>query len=373
MTTERRCMTRRRPGEISYFEFEGGSRGIVLDASEKGLAFQAADAVQQLGSRKIFISLHPGGRIELNAEVVWMDGSKKSGGLRFVDPDADSCDRIRDWLKKMVEPGVSQHGQEYPPPAGAVEEASSIPRGTSNPDMSAIPLPPQIEAHEQLVEPSLAPILPPLFNPDLTWPSQDSSAVRRGFLHHIATGFLIAVLVLACAALAGNFGFVGRFRPKLGNALIRLGEKLNGTADPQSRVSSPSPGLAQVPTEPPSPVKSIPEASQPEAPASSDQVNSSTPNHSETPSLAIPRAKQDADHSPTSSLAKKRSVGANRLWSAVRAGNSAAEVDLARLYLKGEGVPRNCEQAKILLRAAAKNASREAREQLQKLRAYGCR
>jgi len=102
MTTERRCIPRRRPGGISYFEFEAGSGGIVLDASEKGLAFQAADAVEQLGSRRILISPHPGERIELNADVVWMDGSKKAGGLRFIDPGADSCNRIRDWLSKQA-------------------------------------------------------------------------------------------------------------------------------------------------------------------------------------------------------------------------------------------------------------------------------
>jgi hypothetical protein len=377
MTTERRCITRRRLGGISYFEFEAGSGGIVLDASEKGLAFQAADAVQQLGSRRIFVSPHPGYRIELNAEVVWMDGSKKTGGLRFIDPGADSYNRVRDWLKQTGEPGVSQQGQEYPPPTGAVKEAPSIPRGSSNPDASPIPLQPRIEARERRpVEPCLAPILPPLFNRDSTWQSPNSSGVRRGFLHHIATGFLIAAFVFACVALAENFGFIGRFRPKLANALIRLGEKLNGTADSQSRNSSPLPGLAQVPPQAPSAGNPIPDAPQPEAPASSDQLASSAHNNSQTPSLEIPRTKEGAYHSAypqTPSLDQRRSVEASRLWSAVGAGSSAAEVDLARLYLKGEGVPRNCEQARILLRAAAKSGSREARQQLQKLRTYGCR
>ena len=376
MTTERRCITRKRPGGISYFEFEAGGGGIVLDASENGLAFQAADAVPQLGSRRILISPHPGDRIEVNADVVWMDGSKKTGGLRFIDPGADSCNRIRDWLKQTGEPRVSQQRQEYRPPAGAVEEVPSIPRGSSNPDTNAIPLEPRIEAREQrLVEPRLAPILPPLFKPDLTWQSRDSSGVGRGFLHHIATGLLIVALVLACVALAENFGFVGRFRPKLANALIRLGEKLNGTAGSESRMSSPLPGLDQVPTQPRSEVKSIPDASPQEALASSYPVNSSPQNNSETPSPAVPRTKQGAYHSassPTPSFAQERSVEANRLWSAVGAGSSAAEVDLARLYLKGEVVPRTCEQAKILLRAAARNGSREARQQLHKLRIHGC-
>lgn len=374
MRTERRCIQRTRPGGISYFEFEAGSGGIVLDASEKGLAFQAADAVHQLGSNRVCISPHPEERIELNADVVWTDRSKKTGGLRFIDPGVDSCNRIRNWLKQVGESAVSQQRQDYPLPTRAAEPGRDIPRG-SNAEQSPVPPPPRVQAREQRpVEPRPARNLPPLSNPDLTWQSQDSSGVRRGALHEIATGFLIGAFVLACVTLVQNFGFMGRFRPTVANALIRLGEKLNGTTDSQTRISSPLPNLPQVPSEPPSAVQAIPDAAQPEALPSSD--HSSAQNNSETPSPAIPRAKQGAYRSASSrapSLAQGRSVEANRLWSAVEAGSSVAELDLARLYLKGEGVPRNCEQAWILLRAATKGGSGEARQQLQKLRRYGCR
>ena len=375
MRTERRCIPRKRPGGISYFEFEAGSGGIVLDASEKGLAFQAADAVQQLGPSRIFISPHPEERIALNGDVVWTDRSKKTGGLRFIDLGADSGNRIRDWLKQAGESGVSHERQEYPLPTWVAQEVPDIPRGSSNLDTSPIPPLPMQGRGPRPVEPRLAPILLPLMNPDLTLRSQDSSGVRRGFIHHIATGFLIVVFVLACVAIAQNLGLVAKIRPKVADALIRLGEKLNGTTDSQSRISSPLP-LPQVPTPPPSAAPSIPDAPQPEPLASSGRVNSSAQNNSETPSLNIPRTKEDADHSAysqPSSLAPERSVEVSRLWSEVGAGSSAAEVALARLYLKGEGVPRNCEQARILLRAAAKGGNREARQQLQKLRTYGCR
>ena len=376
MITERRCIPRRRLGGISYFEFEAGSGGIVLDASEKGLAFQAADAVEQLGSRRILISPRPGERIELNADAVWMDGSKNAGGLRFIDPRADSCNRIRDWLKRTGESGASHERQEHPLPTVAVQEVPDIPPGSSK--LYTSPISPQrMQVRgQQPVEPRLAPIVMPLMNPDLTWQSQNSSGVRRGFLNHIATVFLIVAFVLACAAVVENLGLVAKFRPKVAILLIRLGEKLNGTTHSQARISSPLPGLPQVATPPPSRAKSISDAPHPEPVASSDPVNSSAQNNSETPSLKTPRAKQDADHSAysrTPSFAQERSIDANRLWSAVQAGSSAAEVALARLYLKDEGVPRNCEQARILLRAAAKSGSREARQQLQKLRIYGCR
>ena len=101
------------------------------------------------------------------------------------------------------------------------------------------------------------------------------------------------------------------------------------------------PGLPQVPTPPPSRAKSIPDAPQPEPLVSSDQVNSPAQNNAETPSLKIPRTKEDADHpaySQTKSLALE-SVEVSRLWSAVGVGRSAAEVALARLYLKGRVFP----------------------------------
>src|SRR6266704_2745442 len=124
--TERRGAERKRPGGISYFQFEAGSGGIVLDASEKGLAFQAADAVQQLGPNRICISPDPERRIELDGDIVWMDRSRKAGGLLFVDPDADTCDQIRDWLKRPSEVQVVfQRNKEYPAHARVAQESSN--------------------------------------------------------------------------------------------------------------------------------------------------------------------------------------------------------------------------------------------------------
>ena len=68
-----------------------------------------------------------------------------------------------------------------------------------------------------------------------------------------------------------------------------------------------------------------------------------------------------------------RSALAQQLWSAVEAGDSSAEAALAELYLAGEGVPRSCEQARVLLRAATKKGNTAAGQQLRKLNNNGCR
>ena len=61
-----------------------------------------------------------------------------------------------------------------------------------------------------------------------------------------------------------------------------------------------------------------------------------------------------------------------RLWAAVQQGNPRAEVALADLYLRGDGVPKNCDQARVLLIAAAQKHNAEAVKRLQQLNEQGC-
>ena len=60
------------------------------------------------------------------------------------------------------------------------------------------------------------------------------------------------------------------------------------------------------------------------------------------------------------------------LWKAVKRGNVAAEVALAKLYLEGEAVPQNCEQAHILLFSASMKGSKAADNLLKSSYAERC-
>jgi TPR repeat protein len=55
------------------------------------------------------------------------------------------------------------------------------------------------------------------------------------------------------------------------------------------------------------------------------------------------------------------------LWKAVRAGNSQASVELAKMYEDGEGVTQSCDQARILLTAAAAKGNAQAKLVLKQL------
>jgi hypothetical protein len=59
------------------------------------------------------------------------------------------------------------------------------------------------------------------------------------------------------------------------------------------------------------------------------------------------------------------------LWKAVGKQNTGAAVLLADLYIRGDGVPKNCDQARLLLVAAAKKGASDAAEKLRNL-ASGC-
>jgi hypothetical protein len=64
--------------------------------------------------------------------------------------------------------------------------------------------------------------------------------------------------------------------------------------------------------------------------------------------------------------------GAKWLWRAVAKHNAEATFLLSDMYLKGEGVSKNCDQARVLLDTAALKGVKGAGERLRHLQAFGC-
>jgi hypothetical protein len=67
------------------------------------------------------------------------------------------------------------------------------------------------------------------------------------------------------------------------------------------------------------------------------------------------------------------SEAAKLLWKAVGKQNASAALLLSDLYVRGDGVSKNCDQARLLLIAAAKRGGAQAADQLRRLEASGCR
>jgi hypothetical protein len=66
------------------------------------------------------------------------------------------------------------------------------------------------------------------------------------------------------------------------------------------------------------------------------------------------------------------SEAARWLWQAVGKQNATATLLLSDLYLRGDGVPKNCDQARLLLDAAAQKGLPGAGDRLRNLQAFGC-
>jgi hypothetical protein len=376
MKSERRSTQRENPEKLSYIQFEPGGGGIVVNACEQGLAFHVATPVGQPGPMRVSISPNPVQRITLAAEIVWIDETKKSGGLRFTELTAQAGNQIRQWL-------IETRGWETPDgklglPSWAPSEESDpcghAPNGAcvllspspvpgnaipSRADGAAISL-------DRFSSIPTATVLSAPFSRE-----EHLSISRPRRLRGLATGVLVFVLVLM------PIFFLPDFRREIGESLVRIGEKLRGNGGSLPHASSSisvqisSPNLGSTPAAS-SPISDTPRkvTSDPSDPAAPPQTTQGPVNSADSRLGDRQSSRQlIADQHSGSD----RSAFARQLWAALGAGDSAAEVALAQLYLTGDGVPRNCEQARVLLRAASKNGNIEAAQQLGKLNKSACR
>jgi hypothetical protein len=74
----------------------------------------------------------------------------------------------------------------------------------------------------------------------------------------------------------------------------------------------------------------------------------------------------------TSGMTRDSGQAAEWLWKAVRKRNVEATLALSDLYLRGDGVPKSCDQARLLLDAAARKGAAAAAERLRQLEASNC-
>lgn len=70
--------------------------------------------------------------------------------------------------------------------------------------------------------------------------------------------------------------------------------------------------------------------------------------------------------------AQDSAEAAKWLWKSVAKENSSAALMLSDLYLRGNGVAKSCDQARVLLDAAARKGVAGAAERLRNLPAFGC-
>jgi hypothetical protein len=100
-------------------------------------------------------------------------------------------------------------------------------------------------------------------------------------------------------------------------------------------------------------------------------VSSSTGSTEQTGFEELTTAEKYLNSGP--GTARDSRQAATWLWKAVAKQNLPATMMLADLYLRGDGVTKSCDQARLLLDAAARKGGKPAAERLRNLQAFGCR
>jgi hypothetical protein len=180
-----------------------------------------------------------------------------------------------------------------------------------------------------------------------------------------ATGILISIFALM------TFVFLQNFRPEIAGSLIRFGKKLVQINQPLPPSPDATPELPASPVQDDRPVasESSNEISPSEAFENSPLPSAVEPLPANSRAAELPKPPQPPRHA---SGVRNSATTSQQLWKAVAEGNTTAEIALAQLYLTGNGVPKSCEQARVLLSAASKKGNAEATRQYRSLLSTAC-
>jgi hypothetical protein len=98
--TERRKSPRTPIRRLAYVNLEPyDNGGVITDISCEGLRFHLVKPVEHGGVVRLSILLGATNHLDAVGELVWMDASRKVGGVRFTVLPAGAADQILNWAK----------------------------------------------------------------------------------------------------------------------------------------------------------------------------------------------------------------------------------------------------------------------------------
>ncbi len=421
MALDRRQFTRHTPTARVSVKLGSNNRGMLVNLSEGGLAFQVVAPVATNDALRFRCALGHNQTIEATGEIIWTRGPGNTGGLRFLDLPEASRKRIAEWLVKLpldpmperaepprdIEQDVSPGAES--PALGAVAPAAS---GRSTAAAEA-------RSSESLRVRNESPPIASLGRPrgesrllqrQGDWPAlgydwlqkpprKQKVVARAGrsglsiewLLLAIPIGIVIGALIpwpRISKQGAREARSQGSFAPQKSQAQVSplhgsVGAALAPPAAPMPSPTSNADGEfgANV-SRPPeadtqagkqSPAQPAPQTHAP--PPATAAPATPTTDHDSQVTPAAPGEKEliQALRYLNGTYGRKDTPAAiTWFWQAVQKGNQDAVVRLAGLYLRGEGVPKNCDQARILLTSAVQKGNREAARRLETLIASGC-
>jgi PilZ domain-containing protein len=416
----RRRHLRKEPEELTFIQIERDEVGRVLNVSEGGLSFCSVTPVPRNLPVYFWFSFNLRDRIEAMGEVAWTDITRKVGGLRFTQLSQNGRQQIQQWLARArrqpipAERPAPQPASQFGPAsvpaqirtsmpdrvtkfiakarayrpvfsreaAGSDSAVSSAPgRGfesmASQPDdaaESASKARPyrtifSLEAGDSpALKLSSFPMRGIESLAELVPLQRHLSAKKRQLICGVLLGLCISAGVAVSALKYWNYHTYTQ------NVAPKVAESPVSKTDP----SSPSPAPT-APSKPSYPVAGIFSSApvrnygaHPDSLAKRQMADAYRQDQLKTVAVKPPKpltevpTKTPGDGTPTANK-KSKSMTPTQLWSAVQAGNSKAAVELAELYIKGDGVPQNCQQARVLLLVASEKRNTAAIKRLQEL------
>jgi hypothetical protein len=304
------------------------------------------------------------------------EDKKLTIGSAFLKPPQDAKPvRTSDHSSPAFTPSPQNSGRSFaqnPPKANILNSAMAIPVATRP------HIPPLEESFENAWE-----------NAKLNAPAETPHLSRAA-----AGGIIALALAVILAAVAYNF------RQDIGNILVQMGHSISGDTHSASvpAAESTKPDVpaddqqrAQVPSEIQSTDAGNEHKSSAVPPSGPNDGGASTVKPPATQNTAIkPQDTTDTKTEAPDSQTGQEEFNAARdilrgpyraaempkaidlLWAGVRKGYVPAEVTLADLFRRGEGVDQSCAQAKVLLIAASKKGSTDAKLMLRLMAEKGC-
>ena len=399
MNLDRREKLRRVPDKFAFIQLERDDGGSVLDVSEGGLRFETFTPVPQSGPVHLWFSLNLHERIEAWGEVVWTNATKKAGGLRFLRLTEEGRAKIREWISQpprrepvqekpsrwgntkelfarigASEPDAVARFVSKARPRQAKSEVYTIPRAWEATEANApvrTPVP-TFSGPGEAVDTST--LFPP---PEQTGASGELVPMQRYLSakrRQLILGLMLGTCISASVAVA----------------TIKYSNSRSERKGPEKAAVELSALKNSAPALPPAPMNPSPANSTP-----ADIFGSSNSGKEATKSRAtnIPVAETGGHSSPHTletaatrasagvliqqapraiASRKKSTMTPQQLWASVQTGNTKSAVTLAELYIKGDGVPQNCNQARVLLLVASEKRNAGAIKRLEELDKTGC-
>jgi hypothetical protein len=416
---ERRKTPRKSIEKLAYLNLgPQNTGGVITDVSEAGLRFHTVSPVQHAQPVHLSLLLGAGNQIEAAGELAWLDPTRTIGGIRFTVLLPGALEQIRRW---MAESAPESLNRGFPPSdSRVVNEQWSKDREPTPGPASATPATAEEKGPFKQPWPNVAGTPSPGTWPEARFPliGIEPEAQVRGQRSAFWRGLLGGVLV--SAMIAASVFFI--YERKAVNPTVQIGSEARNTPESLPAPAPPAvtPGFytsttvaepSQPPAESPTqssdqPRQSSEQASPPAGRESADSLTKTGP----SPDTALPRkdnrppavpgaaskpAARNSNRKPVPertqpayggedelALAREYLHGSGRshdsavasrlLWVAVEKGNPAAEVVLADLYSRGDGVAKSCEQARVLLIAASGKGDSEAMQKLRELNTTGC-